>query len=283
MFDDAARSAISKLAKDIKVEPAALLAVAEVESAGKAFAKVNGKDMPLIRWEGHYFYRLVPAALRKTAVKQGLAHPAGGGVKNPGTQQGRYDLLDRARKLDDEAANSSCSWGLGQVMGAHWKWLGYASAQKLVDDACSGIVGQVRLMSKFIVMSNLTDELRNRDWAAFARQYNGPSYKKYDYDKKMAAAYKRHKGASTATAPAGEEADNGGTTLRMGMAGSEVSLLQEKLRKIGYNINVDGDFGPATKRAVMNFQHDYKLAEDGIAGPLTWSIIERLQGTPDES
>ena len=68
----------------------------------------------------------------------------------------------------------------------------------------------------------------------------------------------------------------------MGMSGAEVSLLQEKLRKIGYTLNVDGDFGPATKRAVMNSQQDYKLTVDGVVGPLTWSIIERLQGTPEE-
>lgn len=283
MFDDAARSAISKLAKDMKVEPAALLAVAEVESAGKAFATVDGKNMPLIRWEGHYFYRLLPRSLQKTAVQKGLAHPSIGGVPNPGSQQGRYNLLKRARELDDEAAVSSCSWGLGQVMGAHWKWLGYGSAQKLVDDACSGIVGQVRLMSKFVQKSNLTDELKNCDWAAFARQYNGPSFRKFEYDKKMAAAYRRNqKAGGAATDAADEESDGEVSVLRMGMSGPEVSLLQEKLRKIGYNLNVDGDFGPATKRAVLTFQHDYRLTEDGIVGPLTWSIIERLQGTPDE-
>lgn len=281
MFDDAARSAIGKLAKEMSIEPAALLAVAEVESAGKAFATVDGKDMPLIRWEGHYFYRLLPKSLQKTAVQKGLAHPSVGGVPNPGSQQGRYNLLKRAQQLESDAALSSCSWGLGQVMGAHWKWLGYKSAQAQVDDACSGIVGQVRLMSKFIVKSNLIDELKNRDWAAFARQYNGPSFKKFEYDAKMAAAYKRHKGASGGAVKPASDDDN--MTLRMGVSGPEVSLLQEKLRKIGYSLNVDGDFGPATKRAVMSFQHDYSLAEDGIVGPLTWSIIERLQGTPDEA
>lgn len=281
MFDDAARSAIGKIAKGMGVEPAALLAVAQVESAGRPFDKVDGKDMPLIRWEGHYFYRLLPKLLQSTAVKKGLAHPATGGVPNPKSQQARYDLLGKAQLLDSEAALSSCSWGLGQVMGAHWKWLGYKSAQALVDDACSGIVGQVNLMSKFIVKSNLVDELKARDWAALARQYNGPGYKKNNYHTKMADFYAKFKGASGGAVKAAS--DDEITTLRMGMSGSEVSLLQEKLRKIGYALNVDGDFGPATKRAVMSFQHDYSLAEDGIVGPLTWSIIERLQGTPDEA
>lgn len=280
MFDDKARSAIGKLAKEMKIEPAALLAVAEVESAGKAFAMVDGKEMPLIRWEGHYFYRLLPKALQKTAVQKGLAHPSIGGVPNPGSQQGRYNLLKRARELDDTAALSSCSWGLGQVMGAHWQWLGYSSAQNLVDDACTGVVGQVRLMSKFIGKSNLTDELKNRDWAAFARRYNGPSFRKFDYDKKMAAAYRRNNSGNGADDEAAEGNDGDSMTLRMGMSGPEVSQLQEKLRKIGYTLNIDGDFGPATKRAVMSFQQEHGLDVDGIVGALSWSIIERLQGTP---
>jgi N-acetylmuramidase/Putative peptidoglycan binding domain len=278
MFEGAARSAIAKLAQEIGVEPAALLAVAEAESGGKAFANIDGKPMPLIRWEGHYFYRLIPKSLQKTAVEAGLANHAVGGVVNPGSQQGRYDLLKRARQLNDEAALSSCSWGLGQVMGAHWSWLEYKSAQALVDDACSGIVGQVRLMAKFIDKSKLADELKQRDWAAFARQYNGPSYIRFKYNTKMATAYSKYKSAGAPAAAAKD--DDGPTILRMGVSGADVSLMQEKLRKIGYNVTVDGDFGPATKRAVMNFQSDYGLPNDGVVDPLTWSIIERLQGTP---
>lgn len=49
MFDDATVRAAAKVAARLNVEPAALLAVAEVESAGKAFARVNGKNEPLIR------------------------------------------------------------------------------------------------------------------------------------------------------------------------------------------------------------------------------------------
>ena len=44
-------------AKERGIEPAALLAVVEVESNGKAFSQVNGKDMPLILYEYHVFYR----------------------------------------------------------------------------------------------------------------------------------------------------------------------------------------------------------------------------------
>lgn len=56
MFDQQTKDEINTLAQTIDVEPAALLAVAEVESGGKA---VDWNNWPLIRWEGHYFYRFL--------------------------------------------------------------------------------------------------------------------------------------------------------------------------------------------------------------------------------
>ncbi len=44
------------------------------------------------------------------------------------------------------------------------------------------------LMAKFIEKSNLDDALRAKDWAKFARGYNGPGYKKNSCDTKMAKA-----------------------------------------------------------------------------------------------
>ena len=64
MFDRAAQRAIARTAGELGVEPAALLAVAEVESGGRAHARVNGRDEPLIRFEGHYFHRRLTGAAR---------------------------------------------------------------------------------------------------------------------------------------------------------------------------------------------------------------------------
>jgi hypothetical protein len=43
-------------AKKMNLEPEAMLALVEVETGGKAYTRIGDKDMPLIRWEGHYFY-----------------------------------------------------------------------------------------------------------------------------------------------------------------------------------------------------------------------------------
>jgi peptidoglycan hydrolase-like protein with peptidoglycan-binding domain len=56
-----------------------------------------------------------------------------------------------------------------------------------------------------------------------------------------------------------------------GDTGQEVRAVQKLLKdKYGYNINVDGIFGPDTSNAVKDFQSDNGLAVDGIVGPNTW-------------
>lgn len=276
MFNADARRAIEAVAEDINVPPDALLAVAEVESAGKAFATVYGRQEPLIRWEGHYFDRLVPAGKRAQARASGLASPKAGAVKNPRSQEARYDMLERARRIDEDAAISSCSWGLGQVMGSHWKWLGYASPRALEDEARSGIAGQVRLMAKYIKAAKLDDELRRHDWSGFARGYNGPAYARYGYHTKIAAAYRRYAGEGASPSKASG-------MLRLGSKGARVREVQQLLVRAGYPVDMDGDFGPATKQAVENFQkHNVVRPVDGIVGPATMAALQKFRVAPDE-
>ncbi|HHV99142.1 MAG TPA: LysM peptidoglycan-binding domain-containing protein [Clostridiaceae bacterium] len=66
-------------------------------------------------------------------------------------------------------------------------------------------------------------------------------------------------------------------TLLPGSTGPDVKLVQSLLNKIGYNAGpIDGVFGPSTQQAVIAFQRDNNLLPDGIVGPATWSIFERL-------
>jgi N-acetylmuramoyl-L-alanine amidase len=63
--------------------------------------------------------------------------------------------------------------------------------------------------------------------------------------------------------------------MRRGEKGSDVKNLQYRLRRVlNRNIIVDGDFGPATERAVKLFQSLYALTVDGIAGPKTQSKLK---------
>jgi len=58
--------------------------------------------------------------------------------------------------------------------------------------------------------------------------------------------------------------------LKQGMQGDDVLKLQTKLQELGYyNGILDGEFGPATRNAVIIFQAQRGLIADGIAGPDT--------------
>ena len=58
-----------------------------------------------------------------------------------------------------------------------------------------------------------------------------------------------------------------------GSTGSSVSALQEKLNANGYDLEVDGQFGPATQKAVKDYQKKKGLQVDGIAGQETWGSL----------
>jgi hypothetical protein len=196
MFDTDSREKIFRIAAELCVQPAALMAIVEVESGGRLYAKVQERKEPLIRFEGHYFDRLLPATVRQKARKLGLASPKAGKIRNPARQSERWKLLNRAIEINRIAALSSCSWGVGQVMGAHWKWLGFGSIDALVAQARSGGAGQVALMARYVEKAGLVTALQEQDWATFARLYNGPAYAKYAYDKKMATAFERYHSSS---------------------------------------------------------------------------------------
>ncbi len=70
-------------------------------------------------------------------------------------------------------------------------------------------------------------------------------------------------------------------TLRMGSSGPEVRHLQQLLNSVsGAGLVEDGDFGPATDRAVRTFQSARGLEADGIVGPRTWAALLGTTGTP---
>ena len=191
MFDSQTIAALTTMAKDAEIDAAALLAIAEVESGGRALYNVNGGEEPAIRFEGHYFDRRLSGRMRDYARSSGLSAPVAGKIRNPKSQGERWLLLERAMGLNTKAALESTSWGLGQVMGAHWEWLGYATVDDLVAEARGSVAGQAKLMLRFIEKAELLEVLKDRNWREFARRYNGPAFVRNEYDKRMAEAHQR--------------------------------------------------------------------------------------------
>ena len=73
--------------------------------------------------------------------------------------------------------------------------------------------------------------------------------------------------------------------LKYGTKGDDVKALQKALIDLGYNCGhygADGDFGPATEDAVTQFQKDNGLEDDGVAGPNTFAMINKLLAKKDQ-
>ncbi|KGX92944.1 peptidase M15 [Pontibacillus halophilus JSM 076056 = DSM 19796] len=64
--------------------------------------------------------------------------------------------------------------------------------------------------------------------------------------------------------------------LQRGDSGTFVETLQQQLNKLGYNLTVDGDFGPDTERAVRDFQQSQGLKVDGIVGRNTREALTSM-------
>lgn len=184
---------ISDAAKLIDVPVAALKAVMQVECKGSGF---NSDGTPVILFERHVFRKrlianhggntyIVDQAMK---ARPDLCNKTAGGY---GLSSIQHQRLNAAAQYDRTSALESASWGLGQVMGYHWKDLGYKSLQAFINAMYKDEASQLDAMCKFIKTNGLDKYLRNLDWAGFAFRYNGENYESNQYDKKLDAAYKK--------------------------------------------------------------------------------------------
>jgi peptidoglycan hydrolase-like protein with peptidoglycan-binding domain len=67
----------------------------------------------------------------------------------------------------------------------------------------------------------------------------------------------------------------GRRTLRRGVLGWDVSVLQYMLARRGELVPVYGFFDAATERALRRYQRAKRLAADGVAGPKTLTALGR--------
>jgi len=68
-------------------------------------------------------------------------------------------------------------------------------------------------------------------------------------------------------------------TIRLNSSGNFVSILQYILNSYGYDLTVDGKFGTRTQNAVINFQRNNNLTQDGIVGRNTWNKLLNINPT----
>lgn len=174
---------LPKLGALIGVGEDELHAFIDVETTGTGF---DSEGRPKILFERHKFYNYVPLAFRAKAIDQGLAHKTPGGY---GKESEQYGKLFKAIAIDRKAALYSCSWGLGQIMGFNHKLAGYDTVEAMVKAFMDDEENHLRAAVTFIQNTGLATALRNHNWAAFAKGYNGANYKINNYDKKLADAF----------------------------------------------------------------------------------------------
>ncbi len=79
----------------------------------------------------------------------------------------------------------------------------------------------------------------------------------------------------------GQQENGSMVLLKKGSKGEEVRLLQTRLQELGYfTSEIDGDYGPATKEAVKEFQKRNSLSVDGIAGKQTQTRLYSEEAIP---
>lgn len=177
---------LPRIGAEIGVGEDEIHAFLEVETSGGGW---DAQGRLKMLFEPHIFYRHLTGAARQLAVKQGLAYPTQGTKPYP---RDSYPRLMLALKIAGEAALESASWGIGQVMGFNHAAAGYRDVFQMVSNFVEfGEPAQLRAAIQFIKHEHLDDELRARNWPAFARGYNGANYAKNKYDVKLAAAYKK--------------------------------------------------------------------------------------------
>ncbi len=174
-----------RAAAALGVDVATIRAVAEVESRGRGF----GPDgQPVILFERHVFDRRTSGRFRSKVPD--LSHPTPGGY-GPSSMQ--HSRLQRAADLDRDAALQSASWGLFQIMGFNHRAAGHPTLQGFINAMYRGEGDQLDAVISFIkAHGSMVAALRAKDWATFARLYNGPAYAKNKYDTKLAAAYAKY-------------------------------------------------------------------------------------------
>ena len=229
------------------IEAAALWSVLSVETSGCGYLTDR---RPKILFERHIFHRLTNGAY--DASNPDISAPTAGGYGPMGSHQ--YDRLAVALPLDHAAALQSCSWGLGQVMGENYAAAGFSDEEAMVSAMVGTEDAQLHGMAAFIKANNMNSKLQSRDWAGFARMYNGPNYASNNYDTLLAQNYARF--------TSGPQPD---LTIR---------AAQVYLTYKGYDVGgIDGVAGPKTTQAVKSFQAAQHLA---ITGVIDAGLIQQL-------
>ena len=179
-----------EVAAKLGVEVAAIKAVVEIE-AGKTHQGFVAPGQPIINFDLTMFRRF---ATRRgvNLAKYSKSHSVVF-ASSRGSQTRAHKRLEAAKTIHPHAAIEGTFWGMFQIGGFNWRLAGASDLDDFVRRMSTSEYDQLLLFANFIRNTSMVKHLRTKNWASFAKLYNGPGYAKRGYHTRMAAAYRRMK------------------------------------------------------------------------------------------
>ena len=173
-------------AKLLQVDVATIKAVSTVETG--PYGAFDEQGRPTILFEPHQFHLRTKPKGAYDKTHPDLSSPSKRPKRGPHSIQ--YSKLERAKKLDSDAALKSTSWGAFQIMGFNYHDAGYDSVDDFVSAMQQSVDNQLDAFVHLINHNNVWKHaMQKKDWTTFAKNYNGPDYQVNKYDTKLADAY----------------------------------------------------------------------------------------------
>ncbi|HEX8358431.1 MAG TPA: N-acetylmuramidase domain-containing protein [Segetibacter sp.] len=177
---------LQELAKRYNHEVAAVRTIINVETPGFGFSKTTGRI--LIQFEPHWF---------KKKFVEWKEHQTAWAFNGISYQTEEWIAFNNAFQYAPNAAMEATSVGMMQVMGFHFKTLGFKTVGAMWDFAKESEANQVDLGMRFIKSNPALDRaLREKDWYHVAYYYNGAYFqqlaqknKSVPYDKQLKLGY----------------------------------------------------------------------------------------------
>lgn len=175
------------VAEELGVEVAAMKAVVEIE-AGKQMKGFWAPGVPVVNFDRSMYNRFrrgsgSQAGDKTAKVPDGLS----------GYALKEWTQLVNARRVNARGADMGTFWGMFQIGGFNYKLCGCSSIEEFVKLMSYSELEQLELFAAFLVNTGMIHDLRAKNWASFARKYNGAGYARRGYHTRMATAYRKYR------------------------------------------------------------------------------------------
>lgn len=179
-------------AEELGVDVPTIKAVINIE-AGAGHQGFHAPGQPIVNFDLTMFRRAAARQginLNKYKKSNRVVFNRPDSRKYGSYQAAQHERLKSAMSIDSIAAIDGTFWGMFQIGGFNWKKCGAASRGEFIERMCKSEHEQLELFVNFIKINDMDKYLRKKDWAGFARRYNGPSYARRGYHTRLAKAYK---------------------------------------------------------------------------------------------